>query len=113
MDNKSYRNVIVERKAGSGCLVFPLWGRSINIDSWVQPRGPRLSRSGVGPRNVRSIKHSGDSGASAPKARLGKATPWFIPFLTCSLKCIRGLSLRVALPSWASDVCLYLLELHL
>lgn len=80
MDNKSYRNVIVERKAGSGCLVFPLWGRSINIDSWVQPRGPRLSRSGVGPRNVRSIKHSGDSGASAPKARLGKATPWFISF---------------------------------
>lgn len=67
----------MERKAGSVCLVFPLWGLSVKADSQVQPSEPRLSRCGMGPRSEHFSKHSGDGGTHVPKARRGKATQRF------------------------------------
>lgn len=52
---------------------FPSMRSELNADSQVRPSEPRLSGSGMGPRNVHFGKHSVGSSMCVPKARLGKA----------------------------------------
>ena len=62
----------MESKSRSVCLVFSLWGVSVNTYSQAQPPGPQLSGSGMGPKNMH-FSNSGDSGVCVPKSRLEKA----------------------------------------
>lgn len=92
---------------------FPSMRGELNADSQARPLEPRLSGSGMGPRNVHFSKHSGGSSMCVPKARLGKARERFsISFSYLFLKmCLLTLThggialLRLLISECALNVC--------